>query len=311
MTDPQPATPPTQPTVHGSVRGLRTFRVTHDGLLAPVTNRPAWSAGTNTAVCQPLGRHRHHGATQSTGHSTVPAPGCACGLWACGSLPALREAGVLGVSRVLAVVSAHGQVLPATSGFRAQHAHIEALWLSPRIPTARRAAVARAYPATAVYRSKRAMLSEHTLSDLAAYRLPPAPRFGALLATLIVLALTAAGLAGLWLTTDVPTTSSATAGAPTSVATPGGLALVATVVAGHYLAATAALLLTLHPRRWRLAPATLVVQVALLAVGQVLLDDADAWVQLGMAAVATAAMHLGACAVMAWRLRCASHDLHG
>jgi len=295
---------PTRPTVHGSVRGLRTFRVTRDGLLAPVTNRPAWSSGTNTAVCQPLGRRRLRGPE----HGAVPAPGCACGLWACGSLPALREAGVLGVSRVLAVVSAHGQVLPATSGFRAQHAHIEALWLSPRIPAARRAAVARAYPATAVYACKRAMLSEHTLSDLAAYRLPPAPRFGALLATLVVLALAALGLAGLWLTADVPAGS---AGAPTGVATPGGLALVAAVIAGHYLAATAALLLTLHPRRWRLAPTTLAVQAGLLAAGQVLLDDTDAWVQLGMAAVATAAMHLGACAVMAWRLRCASHDLHG
>jgi hypothetical protein len=69
------------------------------------------------------------------------------------------------------VVSLWGRLVPARLGARAQHARIEAIWLSRRVPAATAAAVAARYPAAALFRRRDAMLAEFPVSDLPSYRL--------------------------------------------------------------------------------------------------------------------------------------------
>lgn len=114
------------PIVHGSVRAVRTFRLMPAGALAPITRPEPWTAGTNTAICH--GRHRGVASAHA-----APAPGCRCGLWGYGNLQALRESALREQGRVVAVISCHGTVVPGTLGVRAQHASIDAVWLSPDV----------------------------------------------------------------------------------------------------------------------------------------------------------------------------------
>ncbi|MEJ5913189.1 hypothetical protein [Pseudokineococcus sp. 1T1Z-3] len=287
--------------IHGSVRGVRTFRLTQADRLAPVTARPPWTSGVNTAVCDRRERRR-----RAIPEHQAPGRGCSCGLWACGNLEALRGSGVLGASRVLAVVAAHGTLIPATRGFRAQHAVIEALWLSPRIPATRRAAVARAYPAAAVYSNRRAMLSEHPLTVLPTYVLPTAPGRGVLFASLFALATWTVAVVVLWLSTPVP--DGAATATPLVASAAAQLVAVSVVTVGHFTIATAALLLAVHGRWWRAAAATLVPQTVLLVAGHLALDDVTAWVQLAMAALSAAVLHTAAGAAFAWRWHTAESD---
>ncbi|WP_340289789.1 hypothetical protein [Aquipuribacter hungaricus] len=223
-------------------------------------------------------------------------------------MPALRQTGVLGTSRVLAVVAAHGQLVPAERGFRAQHAQIEALWLSPRIPTGRRAAVARAYPAAALYTSKAAMLAEHPPTVLPSYRLPARPRASRLLWQLALLTAWTLTLTVLWsfapypATVAEPTPLVPTANAQVAV----GVALATT----HLTLATTTLLLAMHPRLWRWSPTALLPQTVLLIAGQLTLDDATAWLQLGLTTTSTAVMHLLTAAVVITRLCRLDTDEH-
>lgn len=288
-------TSPPPPDRRGSVRGVRTFRVRPDGRLAPITNRPPWTPGVNTAACD----RRTLTRALPPAHD-APGPGCVCGLWACGSVPALRQTGVLGASRVLAVVAAYGRLIPAERGFRAQHAVIEALWLSPRIPVERRHAVARAYPAAAVYASKAAMLAEHPLTALPSYDLPARPRPSRLLGQVAAHAAWTLAVAVLWFLTPLPAAVSEptwlvpTAGAQVAV----GVALALT----HFTLATTTLLLALHPRWWRWASAVLIPQTVLLVVGQLALDDATAWLQLAVTITSAAVIHLITVTVLLSRL---------
>jgi len=297
--------------LQGSVRGVRTFRLTRADQLAPVTARPPWTPGVNTAVCDRHTRargRRRHALPHTPPEHQAPGPGCSCGLWACGNLEALRNSGVLGASRVLAVVAAHGTLIPATRGFRAQHATIEALWLSPRIPPARRAAIARAYPAAAIYSNRHAMLSEHPLTTLPTYALPTAPRRGVLFANLLALAAWTVAVVALWLAT--PTPDGATSATPLVASAAAQLVAVSVVTVAHFTFATAALLLAVHGRWWRTTTATLAPHTALLITGQLVLDDVTAWVQLAMAALSAAVLHTAAGTVIAWRWHTTESDRH-
>ncbi len=139
--------------VRGSVRAVRTFRLMPDGALARITRRPAWSDGVNTASC--------HRGDRAGGH-VAPEPRCRCGLWGYGSLQALRDSAIREQARVVAIVSCHGRVIPGSLGVRAQHAALDAVWLSPEVSDAARSRAAARYPAAAVYASLPAMLGEWT-----------------------------------------------------------------------------------------------------------------------------------------------------
>jgi hypothetical protein len=140
----------------GEIRALRTFRLSRSGRLHPVAYQAGepWEDGANSAHC--------------LGHSHTPAaPGCRCGFWAYGTHHAARDHAE--ARRVLAVVACWGRVVPGTRGVRAQHARIEAIWLSARV---RRRLVRRLrerYPSATFYRRRRLMLRRHPPTRLESY----------------------------------------------------------------------------------------------------------------------------------------------
>ena len=139
----------------GEIRALRTFRLTEYGYLYPVRYDPAapWQSGVNTAKCA----HDH----------TPAAPGCGCGFWAYGTYRAARH--YPEARHVLAVVACWGRVVPGTLGLRAQHARIEAIWLSVWVPRRLVRLLREWYPSATFYRSRRRMLIRHRLTRLDSY----------------------------------------------------------------------------------------------------------------------------------------------
>jgi hypothetical protein len=143
----------------GEIRALRTFRLGQDGSLLPVAHRSgSWSDGPNTARCE-------------RGGHTPAAPGCSCGFYAYGTRRAALQHDES--RRLLAVVACWGRVVPGTLGLRAQHARIEALWVSSRVNSGHAALVRRRYPSVMFYTSRRDMLREHRLTRLDSYERPP------------------------------------------------------------------------------------------------------------------------------------------
>lgn len=145
----------------GEIRALRTFRLGSDGSLLPIAyGGTPWSDEANTASC---GRGSH----------TPAAPECTCGFYAYGTRRSASRSQPAYAGQVLAVIACWGRVVPGTLGLRAQHARIEALWVSPRVPAEQAAMVRRRYPSVAFYASRRGMLRRHRLTHLDCYRRPP------------------------------------------------------------------------------------------------------------------------------------------
>ena len=156
----------TEPLV-GEVLGLRTFRVDDSGLLLPLYSSGAWYDGPNTAQCAPPTGH-HDRAPHA-----VPADDCECGFYAYGTPEAARQNRHL--RHVQAVVSCWGGLVAGTQGFRAEHARIVAVWMSPAAPAWLRKRVATRYPSARMYADADAMLAEHPLTHLGCYT-DPEPR---------------------------------------------------------------------------------------------------------------------------------------
>jgi hypothetical protein len=169
----------------GEIVGLRTFRIDDCGLLLPLYSDGAWYDGTNTAVCAPPTGHHPRGP------HAVPADDCECGFYAYGT--AAAAARNRHTRYVQAVVSCWGGVVAGTRGVRAEHARIDALWISPDAPDWLRKRVAVRYPSARLYAAESAMLAEHPLTELACYRTPThrrvGPFLGAALLGALVLAL--------------------------------------------------------------------------------------------------------------------------
>lgn len=273
------------PVVHGSVRAVRTFRLLRGGALAPISSRTAWTAGTNTADCD-------RQVSGTTGEHLAPAPGCTCGIWAFGSLQALRESDLGEQGTVVGVISCHGQVVPATLGLRAQHATVDALWLAPEVDDGLRREVAGRYPGAALYRSLPAMMSEHPPTMLRSYRLPPPPRPLALhLQLLATLGWWLAALTWLVLTTPGERPEDLPVGVLDLFALAAPIAIaVATVFAMNV------------PRRWPWGLAALALQTSLALAGHALLDEWRAFELLGVIAGAAGTLHV-ALSFRAHRLR--------
>ncbi len=149
----------------GEIRALRTFRIGPGGILYPLFGTQPWTAATNTSACTALtsGTHNH------TQH-TAPDPECGCGFYAYADDASAAE--YPQSQHVLAVIACWGRVIAGTRGVRAQHARIEALWMSPTVPQELKSAVAVHYPSTSVYDMKTAMLSDHPPTLLDCYEIP-------------------------------------------------------------------------------------------------------------------------------------------
>ena len=151
----------------GEIRALRTFRVGPGGVLYPLFSSRPWSDGTNTAQCAVLGRT----GTEALAHA-APEPDCTCGFYAYASESSAGE--YPNARHVLAVVACWGRVIAGTRGIRAEHARVEAIWMSATVPPDLANQVRMQYPSTSVYSDKAAMLAEHPPTELDCYEEPPA-----------------------------------------------------------------------------------------------------------------------------------------
>lgn len=163
----------------GEIRALRTFRIGPGGVLYPLFSELAWVDGINTARCRvpvPAGQEHPTGQEQPAGQEDgdaaahiAPEPDCTCGYYAyatetgAGEYPHTRH--------VLAVVACSGRVIAGTRGIRAEHARIEALWMSSAVPDELVASVSSRYRSTAVYPDKSTMLTEHPPTPLDCYEI--------------------------------------------------------------------------------------------------------------------------------------------
>lgn len=161
----------------GEIVGLRTFRIDDSGLLLPLYSNGAWYDGTNTAVCSPPTGHHERGPHR------VPDDDCECGFYAYGTVEAAAHN--RHTRYVQAVVSCWGDVIAGTKGIRAEHARIDALWISPASPLWLRKRVATRYPSARMYSDCTAMVGEHPLSELSCYERGPARQLAPLLGGLL------------------------------------------------------------------------------------------------------------------------------
>ena len=164
----------------GEIQALRTFRVGPGGVLYPLFSDVGWAPGANTARCnlampfngsRPFQGPRAFPARQGEGaqpreHDT-PEPECSCGYYAYASESAASE--YPNARHVLGVVSCWGRVVAGTRGIRAQHARLEAIWMSATVPPELAAAVGARYGHAAVYSDKQRMLAEHPPTVLDCY----------------------------------------------------------------------------------------------------------------------------------------------
>jgi hypothetical protein len=144
----------------GEIRALRTFRLSENGRLCSLVHYASgeWDDGASTARCL---AHGH----------TPAAPGCGCGFYAYGTYDAVRDHDE--AHDVVAVVACWGRVVPGTRGLRAQHARIEAIWLSATVPRHLVWLLHERYPSVAFYRSRRLMLARHRPTRLDSYQREP------------------------------------------------------------------------------------------------------------------------------------------
>ncbi len=100
------------------VHGLRTFRVSDDGNLLPVTAvDDSWRGGVCIARC----RHR-------PGHR-APVENCRCGIYTFRTLSVLRGQ-YAPADLLVAVVALEGQTLAGSRGWRSQAGRVVALWVA-------------------------------------------------------------------------------------------------------------------------------------------------------------------------------------
>lgn len=177
----------------GEVLAVRTFRIGSDGRLFPLYSRTPWTEGTNNARCRVITR-----AAQCD--HVAPEPDCTCGFYAYAD--AATAADEPRARHVLGVVSCWGRIITGTRGLRAQHARVEALWLSDRVPIDLVAQVAANYPDTVLHTDREAMLADFPPTPLASYEPAPPPRSRGvrmLLAAWLLTAVAVGCLPGRWL----------------------------------------------------------------------------------------------------------------
>jgi hypothetical protein len=150
----------------GEIRAVRTFRIGPAGVLYPLFNDAPWTDGVNTAGCTMSGPE----FVRSQPHAT-PEPDCTCGFYAYASDAAAREN--VRARHVLALVSCWGHVIAGTRGIRAEHARIEAIWMSEVVPSELAAMVADHYPTASVFADKASMLAAHPPTVLDCYVAEP------------------------------------------------------------------------------------------------------------------------------------------
>lgn len=132
------------------VHGLRTFRVSDDGNLLPVTAvDDSWRGGVCIARCR---RNPAHAA---------PADRCRCGIYTFRNLPVLRSQ-YEPASYLVAVVALEGQTLEGIRGWRSQAGRVVAVWVAPgALPTTLLAALSAHLPGVPFHDDVDGMLADY------------------------------------------------------------------------------------------------------------------------------------------------------
>jgi hypothetical protein len=152
----------------GEVQAVRTFRIGPGGTLYALFSDLAWADGTNTAAC----RASRPASARADPHP-VPDPDCSCGFYAYATAESAAE--YPHTRHVLAVVSCWGHIIAGTRGLRAEHASIDAIWMSATVPPDLAAQVSQRYPSVSTYPDLAAMLAGHPPTELDCYE-PDTPR---------------------------------------------------------------------------------------------------------------------------------------
>lgn len=141
----------------GEVYGLRSFMISKDGALLPLSaygQDAPWESGVNTATCSRQGEHE------------VPGEKCTCGFYFYSDERWIEKEVDRNFAQVRAVIACSGRTRIGDKGFRTQRGRIVALWVSHRVPEEVVNAIQQRYPEATIHRSLRRMKSEFPLSQL-------------------------------------------------------------------------------------------------------------------------------------------------
>lgn len=152
----------------GEVTALRSFRVSDDGYLLPLTDAGSYEpmpSGTATARC---GRGCSH---------VAPDPECTCGFYAYGNRRWVQTEGLYAWSQlVLGAVHCSGRLVAGEKGVRAQQIALAGCYVNKHMPRAVLGRLREHYPQVEFFTSRRALLAAYPETPLPTYLDPSASR---------------------------------------------------------------------------------------------------------------------------------------
>jgi hypothetical protein len=157
--------------VVGEIRGFRWWRVTPRGWLrSPWHGNTRWEVGANVARCVQASRcYQRPSISHPEGSPNID---CACGFYALHDIPTnpsakFHNAWELSATTsganhglVFGVAGGHGHILVGTTGWRAEHARVLALYLGPEGRRTRRLSAASERYNVPVYGNLEAFVAE-------------------------------------------------------------------------------------------------------------------------------------------------------
>lgn len=182
----------------GEVTALRSFRLTDDGFLLPLTDAGGtdpWPVTISTAKCN-LGRDH-----------LSPDPDCTCGFYAYGNRTWVEDTGEYMWSRlILAAVHCSGRLVAGEKGVRAEKVRLVACYVNKHAPAAVMERLRVNYPDVEFHRSRKSLLDAYPETSLSTYvEVPKRPLSASVRAALrflpaVLLPLLILGFATLYLT---------------------------------------------------------------------------------------------------------------
>lgn len=149
----------------GEVTALRSFRITDDGYLLPLSEvggHKPWPTSTSSAKC---GQGQSH---------LSPDPECTCGFYAYGHRAWVEQSGLYSWSRVvLAAVHCSGRLVAGEKGVRAEKMRMVACYVNRFAPEHVMERLRENYPEVHFYTSRKALLKEHPETHLSTYLRKP------------------------------------------------------------------------------------------------------------------------------------------
>lgn len=145
----------------GEVTALRSFRLTDDGYLLPLTDaggHDPWPTETHSAKCN---RKREH---------LSPDPDCTCGFYAYGNRSWVQGYGPYAWSHlVLAAVHCSGRLVAGEKGLRAQKMRLKACYINKAAPREVLERLRSHYPEVEFFTSRKALLAAYPETTLSTY----------------------------------------------------------------------------------------------------------------------------------------------